>query len=214
MVIRRTRKLARFNLFDFACILKELALNYAWRCFMEKSLKDIKVAVLLCNGFEEVEMTKPVAALKKAGATVHLITPKGNTVRAWNHDHWTKKYPIDVKLSNAKASTYDALVLPGGVMNPDTLRTSKSAVKFVDSFLKNNKLVAAICHGPLTLIETKKLKKRTMTSYHSIKADIKNAGANWQNKKVVIDGNLITSRQPKDISAFNKAIIKACAKIK
>jgi protease I len=169
--------------------------------------------VLLCDGFEESEMTKPVAALKKAGATVQLITPKGSTVRGWSHGRWTKKYPIDIKLSNAKASNYDALVLPGGVMNPDTLRTNKSAVKFVDSFFKNNKLIAAICHGPLTLVETKKIKNRTMTSYHSIKTDIKNAGANWQNKKVVIDKNLITSRQPKDIPAFNKAIIAACAKL-
>jgi protease I len=181
---------------------------------MDKSLKDIKIAVLLCDGFEQVEMTKPCAAFKKAGATVHLITPKGTTVRGWHHAKPAKKFPIDVKLSKAKPGNYDALVLPGGVMNPDTLRTSKSAIKFVDDFFKKDKLIAAICHGPLTLVETKKLKNRNMTSYHSIKTDIKNAGAHWKDKEVVIDGNLITSRQPKDIPAFNKAVIAACKKIK
>jgi protease I len=181
---------------------------------MDKILKNIKVAILLCNGFEEDEMTKPHAALKKAGATVHLITPKGNTVRAWKNGKWTKKYPIDLKLNKAKPGDYDALMLPGGVINPDTLRTDVSAVKFVNDFFKINKPIAAICHGPLTLVETKKLKNRKVTSYHSIKTDLMNAGAHWKNKEVVIDGNLITSRSPKDIPAFNKALIKMCSKIK
>jgi protease I len=180
---------------------------------MGKTLKNIKIAILLCDGFEEDEMTKPQAALKKAGAQVDLITPKGNTVRAWKNGKWTKKYPIDVKLDKAKPGDYDVLMLPGGVINPDTLRTNVSAVKFVNDFLKKNKPIAAICHGPLTLVETKKLKNRTMTSYHSIKTDLKNAGAHWKNKEVVIDGNLITSRSPKDIPAFNKALIKMCAQI-
>jgi protease I len=181
---------------------------------MKKSLADISVAVLLCNGFEESEMTKPCEALRKAGATVDLITPKGTKVRGWSHGKWTKYYPVKMTLSKANPNDYDALLLPGGVMNPDTLRTSKEAVKFVDSFFKKNKPIAAICHGPLTLVETDKLKNRTLTSYHSIKTDIVNAGAKWKDKAVVIDDNLITSRQPGDIPSFNKAIIEAFAKIK
>jgi protease I len=172
-----------------------------------KSLKDVRVAILLCDGFEEVEMTKPRMALKKAGAIVHLITPKSKTVTGWNHDKWTKTYKVDKQLEKILSKNYDALMLPGGVMNPDTLRANKQAVKFVADFMKAKKPVAAICHGPLTLIETKSLKGRKMTSYHSIKTDIANAGATWKNQAVVVDKNLVTSRQPKDIPAFNKAMI-------
>jgi protease I len=181
---------------------------------MKEKLKGIKVAILLCDGFEEVEMTKPRAALEKEGAIVHLITPKATYVKAWNHDRWSTKYKVQVKLEKAKPENYDVLLLPGGVINPDTLRTQKAAIKFVKTFFKNKKPIAAICHGPLTLVETGNLKGRKLTSYHSIKTDMKNAGAHWQNKKVVVDGELITSRQPSDIPAFNKAIIKAFAKIK
>lgn len=175
---------------------------------MKGKLHNMKVAVLLCDGFEEVEMTKPREALKQAGAVVHLISPNASKVKAWNHDRWTKNYKVDVKLEKAKPENYDAVLFPGGVLNPDHLRTYKSAVDFANHFFKNNKPIAAICHGPLTLIETGKLSGRTMTSYHSIKTDIKNAGANWQNEKVVVDGNFVTSRQPSDIPAFNKAMIK------
>ena len=172
-----------------------------------KKLENIKIAMLLCDGFEEVEMTKPRHALEKAGATVDLITPKGKKVKAIQHHKWSKSYPIDVRLADAKPDDYDAVVLPGGVINPDALRTSVEAVNFVKAFFAAKKLVAAICHGPLTLVETKKLKGRSLTSYHSIKTDMINAGGRWKNKEVVIDNNLITSRQPKDIPAFNKAII-------
>ena len=179
---------------------------------MKGKLQNLKIAVLLCDGFEETEMTKPREALIKAGATVHLITSKAKKVTAWLNGKWSKQYKIDVQLKDAKPNDYDALLLPGGVLNPDKLRTDKKAVKFVESFLKNQKPIAAICHGPITLIETGKLKGRKLTSYHSIKTDLINAGATWQNKPVVIDKNIITSREPKDIPAFNKTIITQFAK--
>ena len=173
-----------------------------------KILESKKVAVLLCDGFEESEMTKPVAALRKAGAEVHLISPGATKVKGWHDGKWTAPYKVDFKLEKTIPQKYDALLLPGGVMNPDKLRANKRAVKFVEYFMKNKKPIGAICHGPLTLIETKKLKGRKMTSYHSIKTDIQNAGATWQDKNVIVDKNLVTSREPKDIPAFNKAIIK------
>lgn len=173
-----------------------------------KRLKNTKVAVLLCDGFEESEMLKPRNALKKAGATVHLISPNSGRVKGWSHGKWTKPYKVDFTLGKVNPNQYDALLLPGGVMNPDQLRSNKKAVKFAASFMQKKKPVAAICHGPLTLIETKKLKGLKMTSYHSIKTDISNAGAKWQDKQVIVDKNLVTSREPKDIPAFNKAMIK------
>lgn len=177
-----------------------------------KKLQDLKIAVLLCDGFEEVEMTKPRKALKDAGATVHLISPK-SVVKGWEHDHWTKKYPVDVLLEDVKPGDYDALLLPGGVMNPDRLRTEKKAVQFVKTFLKKKKPIAAICHGPLTMIETGMLKGRKMTSYPAIKTDLINAGVKWKNQKVLVDGQLVTSRKPDDIPAFNKAMVNLFSKI-
>lgn len=174
---------------------------------MKWKLQNSKIAILLTNGFEETEMTEPREALIKAGAIVHLITSNANKVTAWLHGKWSKQYKIDLQLKDAKPNDYDALLLPGGVLNPDKLRTDKQAIKFVKSFLKKQKIIAAICHGPILLIETGKLKGRKITSYHSIKTDIINAGAIWQNKPVVIDKNLITSREPKDLPVFNKAII-------
>jgi protease I len=179
-----------------------------------KKLASTKIAVLLCDGFEESEMTKPVAALRNAGANVYLISPGATKVKGWRNGNWTRPYKVDFKLEKTTPAKYDALLLPGGVMNPDKLRSNKKAVKFVEYFMKNKKPIGAICHGPLTLIETKKLKGRRMTSYHSIKTDITNAGATWQDKNVIVDKNLITSREPKDIPAFNKAIIKKFATIK
>lgn len=179
---------------------------------MKGILQNLKIAILVCDGFEESEMVKPREALMDAGATVHLITSNAKKVTAWLHGNWSKQYKIDMQLKDAKPAEYDALLLPGGVINPDKLRTDKKAVKFVDSFLKKQKLIAAICHGPITLIETGKLRGRKLTSYHSIKTDIINAGGIWQNKAVVIDKNLITSREPKDLPAFNNAIIKKLSK--
>jgi protease I len=173
-----------------------------------KSLKGKKIAILLTNGFEESEMTSPKKALEKAGATVYLISPKGKKVRSWRHDKWGKYFNVNDNINNVKPGFFDGLLLPGGVMNPDKLRSDKKAVKFANYFMQNKKAIAAICHGPLTLIETKKLNGRSLTSYHSIKTDLINAGAKWKNKKVLRDGNLVTSRSPKDLPAFNKEIIK------
>lgn len=170
-------------------------------------LRDKKVAVLLCDGFEEVEMTKPREALEKEGAKVELISPNSK-VKSWRHTEWGREFDVDVKLEDANPDDYDALLLPGGVMNPDMLRTYEKAVQFVKKFLDEDKPSAAICHGPWTLIETGKIKNRNLTSYHSIKTDLKNAGANWQDKEVVVDGNLVTSRKPDDIPAFNEKIIR------
>ncbi|MES2219214.1 MAG: type 1 glutamine amidotransferase domain-containing protein [Pseudomonadota bacterium] len=180
----------------------------------KKNLGATKVAVLLCDGFEESEMTKPRAALKKAGAKVYLISPGATKVKGWTKGKWSKAYKVDFKLEKANPNQFHALLLPGGVMNPDQLRANKKAVNFVNHFMKKKKPVAAICHGPLTLIETNTLKGRRLTSYNSIKTDLKNAGATWQDKEVIVDRNLVTSRKPKDIPAFNKAMIKRFSKIK
>jgi protease I len=181
---------------------------------MKKKLASTRVAVLVCDGFEESEMTKPSAALKKAGAKVYLISPGATRVKGWRKGKWTKSYKVDFQLEKSNPAQFDALLLPGGVMNPDKLRSNKKAVKFVNDFMKKKKPVAAICHGPLTLIETNKLKGRRLTSYNSIKTDLKNAGATWQDKQVIVDKNLVTSREPKDIPAFNKAMINRFSKIK
>lgn len=173
-------------------------------------LKGFKVAILLCDGFEEVEMTKPKKVLEKEKATVHLITPNGRQLKSWKNNQWGRKFSVDRQLARLNPSQYDALLLPGGVMNPDKLRTNAAAIKFINYFLKTNKPLAAICHGSLSLIETKRLKGRKLTSYHSIKLDLINAGAKWVNKPVVIDQNLITSRKPADLPQFNKALIQAC----
>lgn len=179
---------------------------------MKNTLKDIRVAVLVCDGFEEVEMTAPKKALEEAGATVDIITPQAKPVKGWEKDHWSQQFEADAKLEEVDPSDYHALLLPGGVMNPDKLRTMKDAVDFASYFFKNNKPIAAICHGPLTLVETALLTGRKLTSYPSIKTDLINAGADWTNEEVVVDDNLVTSRKPDDIPAFNEAIIKLFAK--
>jgi len=170
-------------------------------------LKGLKIAIVVSNGFEEDEMTKPRAALEKAGAETVLISPDGSKVKSWLHDKWGKDFKVDMNIKSAKPGQFDGILLPGGVMNPDKLRTDKNVVKFISHFMKNNKPVAAICHGPWTLVETGKLKGRKLTSYHSIKTDLINAGAKWADKEVIVDKNLVTSRTPKDIPAFNKAVI-------
>lgn len=175
---------------------------------MARDIKDKKVAILTENGFEEVELTSPMNALEQAGATVHVISPQNGKVKAWNHDHWSIEVPVDKNLNDANPEDYDMLVLPGGVMNPDTLRQNKKAVAFAQYFLEQAKPLAAICHGPQTLIETGMLDGRTMTSYPSLQTDLKNAGVNWQDKEVVVDNGLVTSRSPKDLEAFNKKMIE------
>lgn len=175
---------------------------------MARDIKEKKVAILTENGFEEVELTSPMNALEQAGATVHIISPQKDKVKAWDHDHWSIELPVDKNLSDANPEDYDMLVLPGGVLNPDKLRLNKEAVAFAQHFLEQAKPLAAICHGPQTLIETGMLNGRTMTSYWSVKTDLINAGVNWVDQEVAVDNGLVTSRSPKDLDAFNKKMIE------
>ncbi len=177
----------------------------------EQNLSGKKVAILLSEGFEEVEMTKPRKALQDAGATAHVIAPKGGDVKAWDMTEWGDTYDVDLALDAADPTQYDALLLPGGVINPDNLRQDDKAVAFVKHFFNEQKPVAAICHAPIMLIEADVVNGKTMTSFPSIKTDLKNAGANWVDQQVVTDGNLVTSRNPDDIPAFNKGMIELFA---
>jgi protease I len=175
---------------------------------MPKNIQGKKVAILTENGFEEIELTSPMNALEQAGAIVHIISPQKGKVKAWDHDHWSIELSVDRSLSEANPEEYDMLLLPGGVLNPDTLRLNKEAVSFAQHFLEQAKPLAAICHGPQTLIETGMLDGRTMTSYPSIRTDLTNAGVNWVDREVAVDNGLVTSRSPKDLEAFNKKIIE------
>jgi protease I len=175
-----------------------------------KKLAGKKVAVLIDMGFEQVELTEPVKALKDAGATV-LIVSKHQKVKGWREKDWGDEFDTDVLLEKAQAFQYDALLLPGGVMNPDKLRTNKDAVSFAKHFMETGKPIAAICHGPWILIETGLIRGRKMTSYPSIKSDLENAGAIWLDQEVVADLGLVTSRKPSDIPAFNKKMIEEIA---
>lgn len=171
------------------------------------STSNIRVAILTENGFEQEELTSPKEALEGKGISVDIISPQGSKVKAWNHTDWGIELPVDKELSSANVDDYDALVLPGGVMNPDKLRMNKTAVSFVSDFLKSGKPVAAICHGPQVLIETGMVKGKKMTSYPSLQTDLKNAGADWVDEECVETDNLITSRKPDDLPAFNKALL-------
>jgi protease I len=175
------------------------------------TLKGKTVAILTENGFEEVELTSPKQALEEAGAIVHIVSPQKKKVKAWNHDHWSIELDVDKQLSEVKPDDYDALMLPGGVMNPDKLRQNKDAVEFAKDFLEAGKPVAAICHGPQLLIETGLLEDREVTSYPSLQTDLKNAGANWHDREVVVDNGLVTSRSPEDLEAFNPKMIEEIA---
>jgi protease I len=150
-------------------------------------------------------------ALEQAGAEVHVISPQQDKVKAWNEDNWGIEVPVDKDLDSANPEDYDMLLLPGGVMNPDTLRTNKKAVAFAQHFLEQGKPLAAICHGPQTLIETGMLDGRTMTSYPSLQTDLKNAGVDWVDKEVVVDNGLVTSRKPDDLEAFNRKVLEELA---
>ena len=168
-----------------------------------------KVAILATDGFEESELKQPLEALRQSGATVHVIAPKNSSdakIKAWDEDDWGKEYPIDKTLSDARSDDYHALILPGGQINPDKLRINEDAVQFVKEFVNANKTVAAICHGPWLLAEADVLKGKKMTSFKSIKTDLKNAGADWQDNAVVVDEKLITSRDPDDLPGFIEAI--------
>ena len=173
-----------------------------------QNLNGRKVAILATDGFEQVELTQPKQALEQAGAQVQIVSPKSGQIKGWDETDWGDKFDVDVTLDSASASDYDALVLPGGQINPDKLRVEEKAVQFVRQFFDANKPVAAICHGPWTLIEAGVVQGRKMTSYKSIQTDLKNAGANWVDQEVVVDGNLITSRNPDDLPAFNRQTIE------
>lgn len=174
-------------------------------------LSNKKVAILTEEGFEQVELTSPKAALEAAGATVHIISPKSGKIKAWDKTDWGIEVDVDKELSTVSPDDYDALVLPGGVLNPDKLRQNKDAVAFTSAFLDEGKPVAAICHGPQLLIETGMIKGRTLTSYPSLETDLKNAGANWVDEEVVTDNGLVTSRRPDDLDAFNSKTIEEIA---
>jgi protease I len=175
---------------------------------MAAELAGKKVAILVANGFEQSEMTEPRNALIEAQAQVSLVSPEAGTVKGWQHSQWGDRFPVDVALSEAKADDFDALVLPGGVMNPDHLRRNEWALQFVRAFFEAGKPVAAICHGPWTLIDAGVVAGRKMTSYESIQTDLKNAGAEWVDEEVVVDNGLVTSRKPDDLPAFNRKLIE------
>lgn len=175
---------------------------------MNNKLKGLRVAILIADGFEQSEMTEPRKALQEAGAVTEIVSPAKGKVKGWKNKNWGDEFQIDKDLDQAKEEEFDALLLPGGVYNPDKLRMSEKAIHFVKSFVKNHKPIAAICHGPLVLINAQAVRGKTLTSYLSIKQDLINAGANWVDQEVAKDEHLVTSRKPDDIPAFNKAMIE------
>jgi protease I len=172
------------------------------------NLQGLNVAILVTDGFEQVELTEPRKALDEAGATTKLVSPKRDRVRAWYFTEWSVEFPVDVTLDQAKPEDFDALMLPGGVINPDSLRIQPKAAAFAKAFFDAGKPVAAICHGPWTVIETGAARGRRMTSWPSLKTDLKNAGADWVDEEAVVDKGLVTSRKPDDIPAFNRETVK------
>jgi protease I len=178
---------------------------------MSQELKGRKIAILVDNGFEQVELTQPREALDGAGATTKIVSPQKSHVRGWKSKEWGDSLPVDVTLEGAQERDFDALLLPGGVINPDSLRMQPKAVAFVKSFFDAGKPVGAICHGPWTVIEAGVARGRKVASWPSLKTDLRNAGAEWVDEEVVIDGNLVSSRNPKDIPAFNRALISHIA---
>jgi len=178
---------------------------------MEQSLKGKKVAILATDGFEQSELTEPLNALENAGATAHIVSPKAGAIKGWKHTEWGDSFAVDATLEEADPHHYDALVLPGGVMNPDKLRRDPKVQQFVRSFFEEGKPVGAICHGPWTLIDAGVVKGRKVTSYETIQTDLKNAGADWVDQEVVVDNGLVTSRKPDDLPAFNRKLIEEIA---
>ncbi|HET6229851.1 MAG TPA: type 1 glutamine amidotransferase domain-containing protein [Longimicrobiaceae bacterium] len=176
-----------------------------------KKLEGKKVAILVTDGFEQVEMTEPRKALEEAGAETQIVSPKSGKVKGWQHTEWGDEFAVDVALSGARAEDYDALLLPGGVMNPDYLRMDADAVKLARAFYDAGKPIAAICHGPWLLVEADVVRGRKVTSWPSLHTDLANAGASWVDQEVVTDKGLVTSRKPEDIPAFNKKMIEEFA---
>ncbi len=178
---------------------------------MERTLKGRTVAILAADGFEQVELAEPKRALEQAGAVTRIVSPAHGQVKGWKHTEWGDAFPVDVPLDLARAEEFDALMLPGGVMNPDHLRRNPKALSFVRAFFDAGKPVAAICHGPRTLIDAGVVRGRTLTSYETVQTDLRNAGADWVDREVVVDNGLVTSRKPDDIPAFNREMIAAFA---
>jgi protease I len=178
---------------------------------MAEQLKGKRVAALATNGFERDELLKPRAALQDAGARVDIVSPESGRIRGWKHTAWGDEVSVDRTLEQAKAGDYDALLLPGGVMNPDRLRMNPHAVRFVKQFFDDGKPIAVICHGPWTLVEAGVVRGVTMTSWPSVKTDLINAGARWVDQEVVVDRGIISSRKPDDIPAFNRKMIEEFA---
>jgi protease I len=178
---------------------------------MEKQLKGKRIAALVDDGFEQVELVDPKKALEQEGATVDVISPQKERVRGWQHTRWGDDIVVDTPLDEASADLYDALLLPGGVMNPDRLRMNPRAVQFVRAFVDARKPIAAICHGPWTLIEAGGVNGRRMTSWPSLQTDLRNAGAHWVDQTVVVDRGWVTSRKPDDIPAFSEKAIEEFA---
>jgi len=174
-------------------------------------LSNRTIAVLSESGFEEVELTEPVKRLKEEGATVHIISSKSGKIKAWDQDHWSIEVDVDKTITEANADDYNGLLLPGGVINPDELRVNEDAIAFVKSFFTAGKPVAAICHGPQTLINAEVVEGRKLTSVKNISKDLINAGALWSDEEVVVDQGLVTSRTPEDLPAFNDKIVEEFA---
>jgi protease I len=176
-------------------------------------LQGTRVAILVENGFEQVELAEPRKALDKAGAKTSIVSPQEKHVRGWKFTEWGDTFPVDVPLDQARPDDFDALLLPGGVLNPDKLRMQPRAVSFVKAFFDAGKPVAAICHGPWSVIEAGAAQGRRIASWPSLKTDLRNAGAEWMDKEVVVDGNLVSSRKPDDIPAFNREMIKLFSQV-
>lgn len=172
------------------------------------NISDAKILILATNGFEQSELEVPLEKLKSKGATVHVATPDGEAITGWDNKDWGRDVPADLALSDARMEDYDALVLPGGQINPDLLRVNDVAVSLVREFCNSGKIVAAICHAPWLLVEAGVLEGRNATSYKSIATDVRNAGATWHDKEVVVDNGIVTSRSPKDLDAFVGKIIE------
>jgi protease I len=177
----------------------------------QNQLQGKRVAILATDGVERVELVEPRKALDEAGARTVLVSPRRGTIKGWEHDHWGDTFIVDMSLEHARVDDFDALMLPGGVMNPDQLRTNEPAVQFVRSFFEVGKPVAAICHAPWMLVEADVVAGRTLTSSPSLRTDIRNAGGNWVDRDVVTDKGMVTSRKPDDIPAFNRKMLEEFA---
>ena len=175
---------------------------------MAKRLEGKKVAIVVTDGFEQVELTEPKAALEEEGATCEIVAPKEGKVKGWNHVDWGDPLDVDVPVAQAEADAYDALLLPGGAMSPDKLRILPEVQRFVRRFFDSGKPVAAICHGPWTLIDAGVVEGRRLTSWPTLRTDLINAGADWVDEEVVVDDGLVTSRKPEDIPAFNARMVE------